>query len=325
MAVLWSLRSASKVHWSELSDATSDDEKEGKVTDLEFFKSLQKKWGKLFFRDCKTLGLEVEGKIAEGGQAEIFNASYYDGRDRQRCVMKVFKEGYRLRDLQKQWPLGMLQNRSDYVNSCKILGANFLENGRFAFRMERYEGDLRKLIDSRMQQNGNQSPPFTEKEARLIMLDIAVGMESLHRHKIIHRDLKASNVFIHWREKNAFHPVHNPFVCIVGDFECSVGVVGTGYWRAPEILQAVQACDIRSHLFSEKSDVYSFAMTCYEVLTGCIPFENFSGICYDPVIQGKRPKLPRHVNPMLKTLVERCWHGNPLERPSFSDMIEELR
>jgi serine/threonine protein kinase len=62
----------------------------------------------------------------------------------------------------------------------------------------------------------------------MIMYRIALGMDWLHSHDIVHRDLKASNVLV-MKEKNWTY---------VADFECSVGVVGTGFWRAPEILQA---------------------------------------------------------------------------------------
>ena len=209
-------------------------------------------------------------------------------------MVKVMKEGFRLRDLEKQWPLGMLQNQTEtgaYITSdcCLIHGALLLKNGRFAFWMRKYWGDVRKLIGMRMQLNCNQCPPFTSKEVGYIVKSIASGMEDLHAHKIVHRDLKASNVLINFKgekfdlEQLDFEDVD------VADFECSVGVVGTGYWRAPEILKGVQQGDIRPELFTEKSDVYAFGMTCYEVLTGCMPFEELGGRCYDIVIEGRRP------------------------------------
>ena len=333
---------ASKVHWSALNPMTTDEEEGGFETNLETFQSLRERWGD-FFKDFGDDELVIGEKIAEGGQAEIFNAGVTWSNDRkEECVVKVFKEGWALRDLEKQWPQGMLRKidsgghegmlgKSDGAgyyssNSCQIYGGTLLKNGRFAFLMQRYErGDLRKIIDYRMQEFGNQSPPFSDQDVRRILLSIAWGMWALHEHNIIHRDLKASNVLVTKR-----------LDCVVADFECSVGVVGTTYWRAPEILQGVQNSDIKSRLFTKKSDVYSYAMTCYEVLTGCIPFEDLDGNCYDVVIAGKRPKLPKRffshdlqivcqITPVYKRLLERCWHANPLERPSFKDIVEQLK
>ncbi|KAG0614539.1 hypothetical protein M758_6G185000 [Ceratodon purpureus] len=330
---------ASKDHWSELSPS-SDDEEEAE-SDLEAFQRLKTRWGTAFFKDYGDEELVVGEKIAEGAQAEIFNAiwTYRDGR-KWNCVVKVFKQGYRLRDLEKQWPLGMLQNRPfgrGYwtANSSWILGATLLKNGRFAFHLMKYWGDLRKLIDCRMQLNQGQSPPFTDSEVGQIMLRICIGMQELHELGIIHRDLKSSNILI-WDmgfdnsgqcldDGRIFDPLHDDFACNVADFECSIGVVGTGYWRAPEILLALKTHDIRSHLFTEKSDVYSFAMTCYEVLTGCIPFESLGRSCYDVVIEGRRPELPDHVNPLMNTLLKRCWHGDACERPTFKDIVGKLK
>ena len=320
---------ASKVHWSEMDDATSDEDDENGESDVEVFRSLQQKWGN-FFHDWGD-ELEVGEKIAEGGQAEIFNA-LVTGWERMKveCVVKVFKEGYALRHLQKQLPFGMLFSllSGAYItlNSCYIHGATLLKNGRFAFRMQKYWGDLRKLIDLRMQLNGNHLPPFKDYEVRDILVQIARGMEELHKDKIIHRDLKAANVLIGVLWRLPFDPVNGSINCDVADYECSVGVVGMGYWRAPEILSVVQAGDIKRHLFNEelfneKSDVYGFAMTCYEVLTGCIPFEDLGATSYDAVIGGQRPELPSHVHPQLKTLLSICWHTDPFYRPCFKDIV----
>jgi serine/threonine protein kinase len=107
------------------------------------------------------------------------------------------------------------------------------------------------------------------------MWEIARGMRNLHRDKILHQDLKSCNILIdnrgiindallHAETDNKF------FFCEVADFECSIGVVGTGFWRAPEILLAVQNGNNRSNTFTNMADVYSYAMTCYEVLTGYV-------------------------------------------------------
>jgi serine/threonine protein kinase len=66
----------------------------------------------------------------------------------------------------------------------------------------------------------------------------------------------------------------NDSLCVrVADCECSVGVVGTRFWRAPEILLGIKNRDIQPYLFTKEPDVYSYAMTCYEISTGRIPFE----------------------------------------------------
>lgn len=54
---------------------------------------------------------------------------------------------------------------------------------------------------------------------------IAKGMHSLHKHDIIYRDLKASNVLIPG-SNNTFDLIQDEIDCCIADYECSIGVVG---------------------------------------------------------------------------------------------------
>lgn len=318
----------SRVHWSVLSEPEGTSE-----ANKEVFESLKKRWG-TFFVDRGHFW-ELKEKIAEGAQAEIYNAvRAYDGKIREGYVLKVFKEGNSLKYLQHQFPQGML-HRSDYSGFGfehyaikNVKGGILLKDGRFAFEMWGDWGDLRTLIDTRMKQNGHQCPPFTDEEVGNILLNIAEGMKELHKNKIVHRDLKASNVLI-VRYKDipgtTFVPANDNFHCAVADYECSLGVMGTGYWRAPEILRGVQKHNVKQQSFTQKADIYSFGMTCFEVVTGKIPLEDIPLTAYGVVIDGERPYLPDHIHPVIKKIVTRCWRDNPSERPSFADIVDVFR
>ena len=101
-------------------------------------------------------------------------------------------------------------------------------------------------------------------------------------------------------------------------------VQGTGFWRAPEVLKELlkEERDRSVEIWTEKVDIYSFAMTCYEVLTGATPFPQYFKSDWQKVIDGERPHLPSYVDPRVRELVEQCWDKEPLKRPTF-DVIEE--
>lgn len=265
---------SSKEHWTELDSETSLSGEELVAANREVFERLREqfrcpKTGECFFHDWGER-LTLGAKIAEGGQAEIFSAELRgeDGSIHDKIVVKAFKSGYCLKDLEHQWPQGMFVTRSVnqailiptelggkqdrnadkisthfiHENCCFIHGGTLLANGRFGFVLERYWGDLRRLIDlkrrgSREFYVGNFTNP---KALAHNMLRIAKGMLKLHEHRILHRDLKASNVLVHLRDSkddgdlmlNSFQEYHLD----VADFESSVGVIGTGFWRAPEVL-----------------------------------------------------------------------------------------
>ncbi len=111
----------------------------------------------------------------------------------------------------------------------------------------------------------------------------------------------------------------------VGDYESSEGVVGTVFWRAPEVLQQLRR-DVTPMILTEKADVYSYAMLCYEILTGCIPFEDHRQSDSDLVLSGTRPELPAILSEDLRRLLESCWQTDPEQRPIFvkiTDVLEQ--
>lgn len=172
------------------------------ASNRENFRPLQKVWpGEFFYEvdgDDGDVDVSVDENIAEGGQAEIYEAS---SPTCYGVVVKVFKEGWSLQDLQKQWPLGMLKQIKPVGNFaispfvCPVYCAIFWKTGRFAgrfgFEMPRCWGDLRKLINIPMQRNHNiKFPPFTDNEAVYHMRDIAKVMIALHKHNIVTETLR---------------------------------------------------------------------------------------------------------------------------------------
>jgi serine/threonine protein kinase len=193
-----------------------------------------------------------------------------------------------------------------------------LEDGRFAFLMVKEHFDLRYVIERNMKKKSSKGRgPFSKEEAESIMFEVALGMDWLHSLNIVHRDLKASNVLTRGRKM---------YCCLVADYECSQGVEGTGFFRAPEILQAYKDMKLmeRREVFSKAADVYAYGMTCYEVFTGELPFEGHRGNDYDLVLNGARPVVPEYIEGWTRELLNGCWESNPGDRPSFGEILDLL-
>lgn len=135
--------------------------------------------------------------------------------------------------------------------SSSVLNGTRLEDGRFAFIVPKEYGDLRQLIERNMKlTSGRDCVPFPKEEAEHIIFKVAQGLDWLHSYDIVHRDVKPSSVLIQVDQCN--HP--RKWICFIADYECSVGVVGTGFFRAPEILQALTNRKLR-----ERPEVFSKA------------------------------------------------------------------
>ena len=151
----------------------------------------------------------------------------------------------------------------------------------------------------------------------IIALRVSQGLAFLHATRIIHRDLKSSNILLDDDD--------NPRVCDFGlvGFKkrgTKTGFVGTTQWMAPELLRS-------SPFYDEKVDVYSFAIMMWELLTLQQPF---TGMTQDQIVMAviehqARPAIPPQFGPpQLVQLIKSCWAEDPSERPSFEQIASAL-
>ncbi|XP_021716419.1 mitogen-activated protein kinase kinase kinase 12-like [Chenopodium quinoa] len=101
----------------------------------------------------------------------------------------------------------------------------------------------------------------------------------------------------------------------------SGGVRGTLPWMAPELLSG------SSSLVSEKVDVFSFGIVLCELLTREEPYVDlhYGAIIGGIVSNTLRPPVPVNCDPEWRSLMGRCWVVDPLQRPNFTEIANELR
>lgn len=67
------------------------------------------------------------------------------------------------------------------------------------------------------------------------------------------------------------------------------------------------------------SDVYSFGVLLWEMLTLKPAYDKYTRDRHykEVIVEGKRPKISNKWPFVIRNLLERCWHKEPLERPTF--------
>ncbi|XP_053167915.1 mitogen-activated protein kinase kinase kinase 13 [Hemicordylus capensis] len=145
---------------------------------------------------------------------------------------------------------------------------------------------------------------------------IASGMNYLHLHKIIHRDLKSPNVLV----------THNDAVKIsdfgtskeLSDKSTKMSFAGTVAWMAPEV--------IRNEPVSEKVDIWSFGVVLWELLTGEIPYKDVdsSAIIWGVGSNSLHLPVPSTCPDGFKILMKQTWQSKPRNRPSFRQTLMHL-
>ncbi|KAJ9092229.1 hypothetical protein QFC19_008766 [Naganishia cerealis] len=162
------------------------------------------------------------------------------------------------------------------------------------------------------------------------MIDIALGLEYLHERtpKVIHRDCKSSNILINKRG-----------VCKVGDFGLARvktstrsvirSLVGTINWQAPELWHPKPRYDY-------KVDVFSCAMVYWEMLSGWAtdkkeyPWMDRNQFWIIDAVGTKklRPStvaIRKRWGSEVVQLLDRMWQHDPAERPTMTDVKDDLQ
>lgn len=175
--------------------------------------------------------------------------------------------------------------------------------------------------------------PFPLPVAVDVMLQVARGMEYLHGKNVRHGALNPCNVLVRPRNPDGYVHVKVAGYGRSGSTKAPVAngnASGGGgeengcIWYAPEVLD--QEGDMNRR--TEKADVYSFAMVCFELLTGKVPFEDkhLQGDTTSRNIRaGERPLFPFQAPKYLVALTKRCWHADPTQRPTFASICRVLR
>ncbi|XP_061916220.1 mitogen-activated protein kinase kinase kinase 10 isoform X1 [Entelurus aequoreus] len=157
-------------------------------------------------------------------------------------------------------------------------------------------------------------------------VQIATGMDYLHNQAfvpIIHRDLKSSNILI-------LEPMERDELSRktlkITDFGLArewhqttkMSAAGTYAWMAPEV--------IKLSLFSKSSDVWSFGVLLWELLTGEVPYREIDSlaVAYGVAINKLTLPIPSTCPEPFAQLLAECWSPNPHRRPSFTSIYRRL-
>ena len=161
-----------------------------------------------------------------------------------------------------------------------------------------------------------------EDEALPIAIQLADALEHAHQRKVIHRDLKPQNVLMDQRGTP-----HLTDFGLAGHFSTDVTVSGSGRFEGtPNYMSPEQA---RAEMTDERTDIYSFGVLMYEMLTGRVPF---GGTITDILrsLESDVPVNPRQVNDGisrdLDTICMKCLEKEPERRyQTGQELKDELQ
>ncbi|KAJ6946930.1 hypothetical protein NC651_001584 [Populus alba x Populus x berolinensis] len=293
------------------------------------------------FQELKeaTNGFNRLLKIGEGGFGSVYKGTVKpasgQGDPIVVAVKKLNNHGFQGH---KQWLaevqfLGVV----DHPNLVKLLGYCSVDNERGIQRLLVYEYMPNRSLEDHLFKRG---PPTLSWRKRLeIILGAAQGLAYLHggmEVQVIYRDFKSSNVLL---DKD-FEPKLSDFGLAregpTGDrTHVSTAVVGTYGYAAPEYVET-------GHL-TIHSDVWSFGVVLYEILTGRRTLERNHPVNEQKLldwvkqfpVDSKRFSMiidSRLINEnsfnaakQIAKLADSCLNKNAKERPTMTQVVERLK
>ncbi|KAK6486821.1 serine/threonine-protein kinase Nek5-like [Huso huso] len=252
---------------------------------------------------------EVVRMIGEGafGKAFLVKAKENNGQ----CVIKEINFARMpVKEKEASRKEVTLLSRMKHPNVVTFLNS-FEEKMKLYIVMEYCDGgDLMKRISMQ------RGLLFAEAQILDWFVQICMGLKHIHDRKVLHRDIKAQNIFI----------ANNGMKVKLGDFgiarmlnnttELARTCVGTPYYLSPEI------CENRP--YNNKTDIWSLGCVLYELCTLKHPFEGSNlrqlvvKICRGHFV----PVAPRYSYD-LRILVTQLFKISPRDRPSVNSILKK--
>ncbi len=259
---------------------------------------------------------KVEGFIGKGGFSQVFLLE--DRILKRKCALKVLSSqvtGFSSEAMERFLREARLYAELEHPNIVPIYDVGF-EGNRAYIIMKYIEGrNLRDII--------SRSGALPLEAALRISRDILSALAYMHRKGIVHRDIKPSNIII---EESTGKAILADFglakrMDAVTRLTRSGELLGTPHYLSPE--------QAKGDKVTPASDVYSFGITLFEMLTGKLPFNGESPLQILwkhvreplPPISRYNPSLPSEV----VRIVQKATEKKPSNRyPSAAEMLADI-
>ena len=266
-------------------------------------------------REIPRSDLEIGGKIGDGNAGSVYRAKW-----RGPGSAAFGGDGKGIDVAVKLFTKGSVQNSQDFIRELSLLSLiqhPLIVNCYGGSTKPGDEYIVEELMEASVYDLLHDKKFVMDEEMRLdFAISTARCMNFLHNCGVIHRDLKSLNLLV---SKN-----YQVKVCdfglsrVIDSKNQMTSNIGTVSWVAPELFA--------KKLYTEKADVYSYAIILWELVTRQMPFGDIEAFSVPLMVsRGERPDLSKDIPIEWRKLIKACWHQKPTSRPAFKKILVKLR
>lgn len=153
-----------------------------------------------------------------------------------------------------------------------------------------------------------------ERYSSVIMREVLIALQYIHKEGIIHRDIKAANILV--TKEGHVQLCDFGVAAQLSTAQLKrTSMIGTPYWMAPEVIQ-------EGHAYNQKADVWSLGITLYEITTGTPPYADQEARRAIQLIPRAKPARldGTQYSVALKEFVAKCLDEQPEERTTAEEL-----
>ncbi|XP_076593166.1 serine/threonine-protein kinase Nek11 [Chaetodon auriga] len=187
---------------------------------------------------------------------------------------------------------------------------SFLERDAFCIVTEFCQD---RDLDCKLEEVRRAGRSLPELQVTDWLIQLLLGLHYMHDRRILHRDLKAKNVFL---KRNLVKIGDFGVSCLLmGSCDLATTFTGTPYYMSPEVLN--------HQGYDSKSDIWALGCLLHEMcsLTQAFQGPNFLSVVMK-IVEGETPTLPARYSEDLNSVMQRMLQKRPASRPSAAQLLK---